>query len=153
MNSRPAVALLAVASALAFLPFASAQPAGDGAAADAITLPLGKSAWDLRALDDDPVKLVKASYDKERKVVVLVLELRRDLTVRDTDWRGLNARPPFWFRLQDADGVTLRSLPAEFGSEVVGLKGRRVRVFLPWPDAPVASQAKKVVVDPRPYGE
>jgi hypothetical protein len=154
MTSRLAVALLLFASAFLVLPVvdARAQPA-DGAEPEISNLPLGKGAWDLHALDDDPVKLVKASYDKERKVVRFLLEFRRDLTVRDTDWRGVAVRPPFWFRFEDADGVTLLSGEAEFGGQLVGLQGRRVRLILPWPDGPVGALAKKVVVDPRPYGE
>jgi hypothetical protein len=153
MTSRLLAAALFVASAFVLLPLVSAQPAGDGAEADVVNLPLGKDAWDLRSLDDDPVKLVKATYDADRRVVRLVLELRRDLTVRDTDWRGLGVRPPFWFRFEDADGVTLRSEIADFGSELVGLKGRRVRIVVPWPPGLLAALTKKVVVDHRPYGE
>ena len=154
MNLRLAVALLLFASASFVLPAMGARAwAADGAEPDISNLPLGRGAWDLHALDDDPVKLVKASYDKERKVVRFLLEFRRDLTVRDTDWRGVAVRPPFWFRFEDADGVTLLSGEAEFGGQLVGLQGRRVRLILPWPDGPVGALAKKVVVDPRPYGE
>ena len=152
MTRRLAAAILIVGSAFV-LPLASAQPAVDGPEADVANLPLGKDAWDLRALDADPVKLVKATYDPDRRVVRIVLELRRDLTVRDIDWRGLSIRPPYWFRFQDADGVTMRSESAEFGSELIGLKGRRVRIVLPWPPGLLAALTKKVVVDHRPYGE
>jgi hypothetical protein len=153
MTSRLAVAALVVASALVFLPAVSAQPAGDGAKPDIGNLPLGKDAWDLRALDGDPVRLVKVTYDEDRRVVRIILEFRRDLTVRDTDWRGLAVRPPYWFRFQDAEGTTLRSEEAQFGSEVVGLQGRRVRLVLPWPAGVLPALTKKVVVDHRPYGE
>jgi hypothetical protein len=153
MTSRLLAAVLFLASAFVLLPLVAAQPPRDGAEADAVNLPNGKDAWDLRALDDDPVKLVKATYDPQMRVVRFILEFRRDLTVRDTDWRGLGVSPPFWFRLQDADGVTMRSLTAEFGSELVGLKGRRVRLVLPWPGALLAALTKTVVVDHRPYGE
>src|SRR5262245_52519989 len=153
MTSRLAVAVLVVASAFVFLPLAPAQPAGDDARPDIGDLPLGKGAWDLRTLDDDPVRLVKATYDGDRRAVRIILELTRDLTIRDTDWRGVAVRPPFWFRFQDADGVTLRSESAEFGSELVGLKGRRVRIVLPWQPGLLTALTKKVVVDHRPYGE
>src|SRR5262245_44486737 len=130
MTRRLAAAVPVALLAFVLLPLASAQPAGDGAEADVANLPLGKDAWDLRALNDEPVKLVKATYDADRRVVRIILEFQRDLTVRDTDWRGFAVRPPFWFRFQDADGATMRSEGAEFGSELIGLKGRRVRVVL-----------------------
>ncbi len=152
MTSRLAAIVLVVASALVLLPLVSAQPAGR-ARPDIGELPLGKDAWDLRALDADPVELVKATYDPDRRVVRIILQFRRDLTVRDTDWRGVTARPPFWFRFQDADGTTLRSEGAEFGSELVGLEGRRVRLVVPWPAGVLPALTKKVIVDPRPYGE
>jgi hypothetical protein len=153
MTSRLAASVLVVASAFVLLPLVSAQPAGEVAKPDIGQLPLGKDAWDLRALDADPVELVKASYDADRRVVRIILQFRRDLTVRDTDWRGVTVRPPFWFRFQDADGTTLRSEGAEFGSELVGLQGRRVRLVVPWPTGVLPALTKKVIVDPRPYGE
>jgi hypothetical protein len=149
MSARLAGTTLLFALVLAFRPAASAQPAG--AEAPIIDLPGGKSTWDLRALDADPIKLVKADASPDGKVVRFILEFQRDLTVRDTDWRGPAPRPPFWFRFQDADGTTIHSEIAEYGSELVGLQGRRVRIVLLMP--PAWARTKKVIVDPRPYGE
>jgi hypothetical protein len=144
MTSRLAGTVLVFALALVSLPLARAQPgAGD--------LPGGKNSWDLRALDSDPVKLVKVEAAPDGKVVRFILEFQRDLTVRDTDWHGPSPRPPYWFRFQDADGTTMRSEIAEYGSELVGQQGRRVRIVLTLP--PAWARTRKVIVDPRPYGE
>jgi hypothetical protein len=61
------------------------------------------------------------------------MEFQRDLTARDTGCgRGLAApRPPYLFRLQDQDGVTIYDGQPTYGDSVlVGLKGRRVRFAL-----------------------
>ncbi len=149
MTSRLVGTILLCSLALDFGSLASAQPAGADSAT--IDLPGGKNTWDLRALDTDPVKLVKADASPDGKVVRFILEFQRDLTVRDTDWRGPTPRPPYWFRFQDADGTTIHSEMAEYASELVGLQGRRVRIVLIVP--PAWARTKKVIVDPRPYGE
>jgi hypothetical protein len=150
MTSRLALALLLLAPPVLALCPAAGQPAGT-AADETIDLPFGKDAWDVRALNDDPVRLVKATSDRDEREVRLILEFRRDLTVRDTDWTVLQPQPPFWFRFQDRDGTTIASLAGTYGSLPVGRKGRNVRVVLKWP--PFLDGTSSVIVDHKGYGE
>jgi hypothetical protein len=114
----------------------------------------------MRQLDEEPVKLVKVTAvrapdpetKKEARFVAIVLEFRRDLTVRDIDWTAPESRPPYWFSFEDAEGVVLRRDMATYDSVLVGLQGRRVRMVLKVPEGELAARVKKVIVDPRPYG-
>jgi hypothetical protein len=151
MAPRLTAGVLVFVSALVLLTLLS--PARAGAQQKESDIPLGRAAWEMKGLDRDPVKLVKVSYDPDTKEVKWLLEFTRDLTVRDTDWAGVNPRPPFWFRFQDADGVTLASASAAYDGQLVGRFGRRVRVVLKLPEEEVMRRTKKVAIDPRPYGE
>jgi hypothetical protein len=150
MAPRLTVGVLVLASAVVPL---ALSPSPAGAGQEQTRLPLGKEAWDVRALNRDPVKLVKETYDPKAREVQWVVEFTRDLTVRDIDWVGLNSRPPFWVRFQDEDGVTQLSTTPAYDGTLVGLFGRRVRLVLRLPDKEVMDRTKKVVIDPRPYGE
>jgi hypothetical protein len=90
------------------------------------------------------------------------VEFQRYLSARDTGWgRELSeARPPYLFRLQDQDGVTIYDGQPTYGDSVlVGLKGRRVRFALnlsgvqplkanePWVPREVLERTKTVLVD------
>lgn len=140
MTSRLTAAVLFLAVAFVSPPLASAQPLGVIVKEEAIELPFGKANWDMRRLEEDPVKLVKVSAVKVQVAVVdpgsgrlslrevtlvnFLLEFQRDLTVRDPDWTGPRPQPPFRFQFEDAEGVTLASESAEYGGAVVGAKGR-----------------------------
>jgi hypothetical protein len=152
MASRLTVGALVLVSAVVplALPCWPARADEKGAKAE---LPLGRDAWDMRRLEQDPVKLVKVTYYPATREVKWVLEFTRDLTVRDIDWHSLSKSAPFWFRFQDEDGVTLVSASAAYDGVLVGLRGRRVRVVLKLPDEEVMRRTKKVMIDPRPYGE
>jgi hypothetical protein len=148
MTSRLAAAVLFLGTAFVALPSVAAQPAP----VDTSALPVGKDAWDLRPLSGDPVKLVKVAYDEKAKEARFVLEFTRDLTVRDIDWSGVRAQPPFRFQFEDADGVTLSSPLPTYEGVLVGLKGRRLRIVLKMPEPYVMDRTRKVVVDFKPYG-
>jgi hypothetical protein len=172
MTSRLAAAVLVLGSACAALPLANAQPDVEVVKETTIDLPLKRDNWDLRQLDRDPVKLEKYTAIKrsirlpsllpnpekperpiEQTSVDFILEFVRDLTVRDTDWTGVRPEPPYRFDFLDADGVTLASQTARYEGIPIGRKGRRVRVVLTLPPEGVMSRAKKVVVEPRRYGD
>ncbi|HKI33845.1 MAG TPA: hypothetical protein VKA46_18475 [Gemmataceae bacterium] len=145
MTLRLVVAILVLASALLAFPAALAQRHVVGGRDEAIDLPFGKDNWDMRELEQDPVKLVKVTAvkvrlsegDRDVRFVKFVLEFQRDLTVRDTEWGGVRPQPPFLFRFQDENGVTLASETGSYDSVFVGLQGRRVQMVLPLPDSPV----------------
>ncbi len=145
MTSRLAAVLLVLAAPFTLLPSVRADDTAD--------LPLGNDAWDLRQMDQDPVKLVKHSYDPDTKEARFIIEFQRDLTVRDIDWTGVRARPPYWFRFENADRVAITSVIPEYDSVLIGQRGRRVQFTLKLPDKKTMDQIKKVVVDHRPYGE
>jgi hypothetical protein len=164
---RHAIAVVCLASALAALPFVSAQP-GFTAGEKPIDLPFGEKGWDMSAMNAEPVKLVrtsatqisvraedpetKAKFSTEVKYVRFLLEFTRDLTVRDIDWTGVQPQPPFRFEFQDADGVTQRIVPATYEGALVGRKGRRVWVVVKIPEESLERRTKKVVIDLKPYG-
>jgi hypothetical protein len=198
MTSRLIATVLFLALALVGPPIVSAQPPPtEIIKADAIDLPFGKANWDMHQLDQDPVKLTKVSALKvrirqwipsrtmpgmyeplefEETLVNFILELQRDVTVRDIDWTGVRPQPPFRFQFEDAAGVILTTEPAEYGDSLVGprgrlailpeprvdgaefggklvtLKGRKARVVLVMPDPRIMGRTKKVVVDLKPYG-
>lgn len=104
----------------------------------------GAVVWDLKRLDRDPVKLIKASYDPKTEQAAFILELRRDLTPADLlEWQAPLA--PIVFRFQDEDGTALVSLMPRYGSQLVPTQGRRFRVLLPMPKK--TDGLKKIVVD------
>jgi hypothetical protein len=134
---------------------------------ESIDVPFGEANWDTRPLNEDPVSLKKvgavrasvAYVDRDGKtlrvqpltLVRFVLELQRDLTVRDPDWTGIRPRPPFLVRFQDADGVALL-VPAEserpgYDCTFVGQAKARLRMVVLIPDPPVAARTKKVMID------
>jgi len=172
MTSRLSATILLLAFAFVGLPLVSAQPKGEAAPAiDTSIFPYAKGNWDLKALDGDPVKLVSINYVARPRLrqAEFVLEFTRDLTVRDTDWSGVRPEPPFRFDFEDKDGVTVLSLRPTYAGVPIMLKGRRVRVVVSFPPLPppdqldtlsetdrerlfFLSQAKKVVVDLKPYG-
>ena len=166
MRSRLAIALFFLAFPVAGLLPLSAQPPG-GAADGMSDSPFGKCDWDLRQLDLDPVKLVRASYDVQANELRLVLEFQRDLTLHDTEWRNARGQtvvvdrdcrplvlrdptgivaPPFLFSFEDEDGVALVSERARYGGDLIGLQGRRVRLVLPLPGKDIAARTRRVVV-------
>jgi hypothetical protein len=172
MTSRLAAAVLVLGSACAVLPLASAQPDTEVVKETTIDLPLKRDNWDLRQLDRDPVRLEKYTAIKrtirlpsllpnpekpdrplEQTSVDFILEFVRDLTVRDTEWTGVRLEPPYRFDFLDADGVTLASQTARYEGIPIGRKGRRVRVVLSLPPEGVMSRVKKVVAEPRRYGD
>src|SRR5437868_2243773 len=122
MTLRLAAAVL-LGSAFVTLPFASAETAPPPTTVDTSKLPRGKDAWDIRRMDEEPVKLVKVTYDRDANEARFVLEFTRDLYVRDTDWGGVRPEPPFRFDFEDEDGVTLVSLAARYDGVPIGLKG------------------------------
>lgn len=133
-----------------------------------IDVPFGVANWGTRPLNEDPVSLKKVSAvrasvlyvdPRDRKtlrvqpltLVRFVLELQRDLTVRDPDWTGIRPRPPFLIRFQDAEGVALR-VPAlserpVYDCTFVGQAKARLRIVVLIPDRPVAARTKKVMID------
>jgi hypothetical protein len=160
MTVRLAAALFIVAPALILLPDVSAQPLGLTGPEEPIALPFGEANWEVGAMRQDPVKLVKISASKVRaqpregsaereevRFVKFLLEFQRDLTVRDTDWTGVRPQPPFVFRFEDENGVTIASESGEYDSTPVGLQGRRVLIRLALKDAPVFHRVE--VTDPR----
>jgi hypothetical protein len=176
MIARLSAAGLALAAALVILPIASAQLEEDVVQQDTVKLPLGLENWDIRQMEQDPVKVIRIQGVKrrirlpppetkpegkpepretfqEQTSAEIILEFVRDLTVRDTDWTGVRPEPPFRFQFEDKDGVTLWTQPARYEGIVLGRKGRRVRVIVPMPPKPILDRTKKIVVDPRRYGE
>ena len=168
MTSRLTTAVLLFASAFIVLPLVSAE-APKPTEFDTTIFPYAKGNWDLKAMDADPVKLVKINYiDRPKlKQAEFVLEFTRDLTVRDTDWSGVRPEPPFRFNFEDKDGVTILSLRPVYVGDPIMAKGRRVRIAVQFPAPPpppdmlteldrqrlfYLTQAKKVVVDLKPYG-
>ncbi len=125
----------------------------------AANLPLGKDAWDLRALDKDPVHLLKAAFNEKANAVTFLLEFRRDLRAVDLEWKSDTWRPdgdrypPFWFRFVDEDGVVLRTEQAHFDGEMIEQKGRRMRVFLKLPSKDIMARTKHILIDPKVHGE
>jgi hypothetical protein len=86
-------------------------------------------------------------------VVHIVLEFERDLTIRDTDWTGVQPKPPFRFDFLDKDGVTLSTQLGTYDGVFVGRRGRRVRVVLMMPPEVVMARTKKVLVDSKTLGD
>jgi hypothetical protein len=158
MTSRVlAAVLLLLGSAVAVSTLPAADPSS-GTAVDASALPFPS---DLHVLSEDPVKLVKVGFDKEKQQASFVLEFTRDLTVLDADWAGVLQRPPLRFEFEDADRATLMSLAAVYEGVPIGLKGRRVRIVLQFPSNPdregqrveFLKRTKRIVVDPKRYGD
>jgi hypothetical protein len=171
MRSLWTTAAFALALLIAALPPAWAQHHGHYMPVGMDSLPLGASAWDLRQLNDDPVRLVKASHDQRTNEVRLVLEFQRSLGLEDIQWTGprgqsvvvdrdgnvlrLNnppwsvgpGRPPYLVRFLDEDGVTLLSTHFRYDGDLVGLQGQRVRFVLSWPGKEIESRTKRVTVD------
>jgi hypothetical protein len=175
MRSRLAVALLLVTSpAVGLLPVSAQCPVAADVPGVA-DLPLGP--WDLRQIDGDPVRVVKATHDAKANQVSLLLEFQRSLTLADVDWpgthgqkvvidrdgnpilltnpqwEGLGSAPPFLVRFEDADGVTLVSERPRIDGELIGLEGRRLRFIIGLPrkdvdrERDMAARIKRVVVD------
>jgi hypothetical protein len=133
-------------------------------------LPFGCGAWDLRQLDYDPVRLVKASYDPQTQEVKLVLEFQRGLQLQDIEWFGGRepslvsgpkgqalllrdavwagtGRPPYVARFLDEDGVTIVAARPRYDGVLAGLAGQRVRLALSLPGKDLLSRTRGVVID------
>jgi hypothetical protein len=163
MPTRLAVAILVFACSLLALPSVSAQGEAVARPEEAIPLPFGEANWDLRVMEQDPVKLVKTAATKvvvpgekpeqrlEVRFVKFILQFQRDLTIRDSDWTGVRPQPPFLFRFEDENGVTIASETATYDSTLVGSQGARVQLRLTLPDKPVVQRLE--VVEPRAFGE
>jgi hypothetical protein len=171
MRSRLAVAPFSLAFFVAVLCPASAQPPCPVVAVGVENLPFGVEAWNLRQLNEDPVRLVKASYDKRNNEVKLVLEFQRSLGLQDTQWKGPRGQsvvvdrdgnvlhlnnppwgpagglPPYLVRFVDEDGVTILSSRFRYDGDLIGLQGERVRFVLNMPGKEIESKTKWVAID------
>jgi hypothetical protein len=168
-----AVAPFSLAFLLAVLCSAVAQPPCPVpvAVVGIENLPFGAGAWDLRQLNDDPVRVVKASYDARTHEVKLVLEFQRSLRLQDTEWKGPRGQsvvvdrygnalhlsnppwapaggpPPYLVRFADEDGVTIHTSRFRYDGDLIGLQGERVRFVLTMPGKEIESKTKWVAID------
>jgi hypothetical protein len=113
---------------------------------DAVQLPLGNSAWDLKGFSKQPVKVVKTTYDPKADEVRWVLEFTKDLSDEEVArWSG--DETPFLFRCWDEDQVVIQTLRARKEGELLARNGTRIRIVLPLPEKNVFEKLRKIVVE------
>jgi hypothetical protein len=102
--------------------------------------------WDLAHLDQDPVKLIRATLNPQRGQVWFVLEFTRPPTPTELyDWE--RAGGPAVFRFLDADGVVLRTVKPRLEGELLPRKGARMRLLLTMPEERTLAATRSVVAD------
>jgi hypothetical protein len=117
---------------------------------DKVELPLGESAWDIKVFSQEPIKVVRTSYDSKAREVKWVIEWTRDLKELEDNhiyeragWA--EGRAPFKFRFMDEDGVVLKVIRGSHEGEFARKKGDRIRIFVQLPEDAVFSKIKKIV--------
>jgi hypothetical protein len=114
-------------------------PAAPGAAAEAIK-------WDLKRLNQEPFKLIRATPDPQGGQVRFVLELTRPARLGELfDWE--RAGGPAVFRFLDEDGVVLKTIKPRLEGEMVPNQGARIRLLLSLPDEKILELTRSVVAD------
>lgn len=101
--------------------------------------------WDLKALNQPPFKLIKATADPKKNEVRFVVELTRppsDYELLDWNQEGMAV-----FRFLDEDGVTIKSVKARREGELVLRAGSRVRLVLPMPAKAIIDATWTIVAD------
>jgi hypothetical protein len=102
--------------------------------------------WDLRLLNKEPFKLIKATPDPKRGLVRFVVEFTRPVSVTEQyDWE--QGRGPAVFRFLDEDGVVLRTVRPRLEGEVVPEKGMRIRLVMAMPDVRIQELTRSIVAD------
>jgi hypothetical protein len=104
--------------------------------------------WKLKALNQDPLKLVRTQYDPKKKAAFWVLELVRDLDVYEDGiyWQPEyleSRRPRFRFELQDENGIVLKTVDCRYVGEYVNKAGKRFGALLELPEK-MSSRIKAV---------
>ncbi|MCI0684082.1 MAG: hypothetical protein L0Y71_18390 [Gemmataceae bacterium] len=94
--------------------------------------------WNLKALEQAPLKVVSTHYDAKAQTVFWVLELVRDLDVfEDHAYWGPaykeGRRTRFRFELHDADGIVLKTVEGRYVGEYVAKAGKRFGAVLELP--------------------
>lgn len=109
-----------------------AEPAGN--------LP-GSALWDLGALKTQ-FRIVKTTYDREKREVVWILETRSAIATRPRD---------VWFKFYDIDNVRLETVAIEYRPADVALaKGDKLRGVLHLPAEQHVADMKKVITSDKP---
>jgi hypothetical protein len=94
--------------------------------------------WKLKALEQEPLRVIATRFDPKIASAFWVLELTRDLDVyEDSAYWGPafrdKGRPRFRFELHNADGIVLRTVEARYIGEYVNRAGKRFGAVLELP--------------------
>jgi hypothetical protein len=108
------------------------------------TTPMVK--WDLKVLNQEPFKLIRATPDPKKGSVCFLIEFSRIPTSNEIfDWEKGDGMAVF--RFQDEDGVTIKSVKTKIEGEIIQKPGTRIRLLLPMPDAKTQEATWKIVAD------
>ncbi len=133
---RPLFILTLLAPFLVLVPHAAAQRQKK---APAIT-------WDLKRLDEDPVRLIKAVHGLAGGRTAFVVELTRTVN-KPSEVLEWERGDPFVFRFLDEDEVVLKTVRPQLDGELVREKGRRFRLVVSLPEERILARTKKVLVE------
>jgi hypothetical protein len=102
--------------------------------------------WEVKRLNEDPLKIVAVSQDREHGVARFVLEFRRTLKPSDLlQWDQRDA--PYFARFLDEDEVILLTVRLRYDAEFVPEKGRRCRFAVQLPPPEVMARTRKILID------
>ena len=93
-----------------------------------------KISWSVSLINKSPFKLVEKKLDKDKKEVVLIVELIRDFTVEERmDWMAIGERigVPLECNLKNINGLNVFNSRFKFRNKMnEGKKGERFCVFV-----------------------
>jgi hypothetical protein len=102
--------------------------------------------WVLDRLNQEPLKLLKATPDGQRNQVRFLLELTRPPRPTELfDWEQHGG--PVVFRFLDEDGIVLQTVKPQLEGELVPKTGYRMRLLLSLPNARVLEQTRSIQAD------
>jgi len=139
--------LAMIAAGLALVGWSGAAPGQEEQKGEG--LPKGV-VWKLKALDQEPLRVIRTRSHPDRVAVYWVIELTRDFDVyEDGAYWGpafKAGRPRFRFELTDADGVLIKTIDARYVSQYVNQAGKRFGVYfeLPTEDKDLALRTRTI---------
>jgi hypothetical protein len=115
------------------------KPPNKGSVSDAVK-------WDLGRLNQEPVKLIKATPDARTGLVRFLLEFTRAPKASELyDWEQRGG--VVLFKFLDEEGVAIRAVRPQWEGDLAPKKGTRMRLILQLPDEATLNLTHSVVAE------
>jgi hypothetical protein len=102
--------------------------------------------WELGRLNEEPVKLIKATPDPRTGLVRFLLEFTRAPKASELyDWEQRGGL--VLFKFLDEDGVAIRAVRPQWEGDLAPKKGTRMRLILQLPDEATLNLSRSVVAE------